>query len=546
MRQPRHLLIPNANSPELLARLLDMVARGMRSSRALAEALGVEIRTVDYYTQAGQWLNLLEVGEVVSLTPLGVEYVYAGPDRPQVYARAVWANPVVAELLAASNDKLPTVASIAATLSALDPDMAASTVRRRASAVRSLIAPAIGTRRVRPPDEGRQITLPFGLPKPEAPSPRLQRIGRKEYSPEAYRYLLSSLLDNGELELRHIRGLLDRAGADRAPIGGYVDMAIARGDAVRHDDTLVVTSACTRRAELVESVSSIILSDPQYRAYLDDSMAAAHDREAAVRRDQVASRFRPWDRRLFGKPLDPRTLEKDLSEVVLERSLSAFPLALPGVEPPVPPDGPFLERWEMLGVRVACPPSLARLQGGVAAINRLLRTARQNPEIARGPGLVDPRSRVHGGLLHPGETLPRAVPDTRSLRMRVLHNTPYVALTTAILLAHRQHPHQLVVHRSDGRWRVVWGKDSRGPLLPFLDAFGRTRGWVVARRPAGGLPDAALFDALEALGIVSVLGRQAVLSEKFFGQLRTAPEESEVHARLLPLAAALEGFLGDP
>jgi hypothetical protein len=35
-----------------------------------------------------------------------------------------------------------------------------------------------------------------------------------------------------------------------------------------------------------------------------------------------------------------------------------------------------------------------------------------------------------------------------------------------------------------------------------------------------------------------------VLSEKFFAQLRAAPEESELHARMAPLVSALEDWLG--
>jgi hypothetical protein len=541
--QPRHLLIPNANSPELLARLLEMVGRGIRTARALAEALSVETRTVGYYTQAAQWLNLLDVDEPCSLTPLGVEFVFANQaDRPAIYARAVWANPVVAELLAASNDKLPSVGAITARIAQLEPEMAPSTVRRRATAIRGLLAPAIGVRRVAPPDESRQMGLPFGLP-PTPPAPeRLETVGQREYSPDAYRFLVASLLDHGELQLRHVRGLLDRAGADRAPIGGYIDMAIARGDAVRVGKALIASAACAARAELVESVSSIMLSDPHYRAYLEDGRLARTDRLAAARFADRARRFRGWDRRLFGRPADPETLEQDLGDVVLERSLSAFPLAVRAAEPPLVEPGPFLATWTE-GIRVACPPTLVQLQGGVAAVNRLLRDLRQNPDRARVPNLVDPTVQVHRALLSPGEPVPRAVPDTRSLRIRVLMNAPYIALCGALLLVHRQQPHRLVVHRSGGRWRVKWDGDPRGQVLPFLDDLARSLGWVVCRRAQGGLPDSALFDGLEAVGIASVIGRQAVLSERFFGQLRDAPDELEVHALLGPLAEAVEGFL---
>ncbi|MEZ4321182.1 MAG: hypothetical protein R3F61_27150 [Myxococcota bacterium] len=541
---PRHLLVPNANSPELLTRLLDMVGRGIRSTRGLSEALDVEPRTVLYYTQAGEWLGLIDVDEDCELTPLGLEFVYAGDDRPMVYARAVWANPTVAELLVQSDDALPSVAAISAAVRRIDPEMAASTVRRRASAIRGLIAPAIGQPRARPPGEVRQMALPFGRPAPPPAPPDLESIGTREFSPDAYRYLLSSLLDHGELDLHHVRGLLDRAGAESAPIGGYVDMAIRRGDARRVGRALVITPAATQRAELGDSTTSVILSDPGYRAYLEDCRLAPHDRQAELRRDHVARRYRGWDERLLGHPLDPDTLDADLEAVLLDRPLSAFPVAVPGARQGSAEPGSFLERWSEPDLLVACPPTLAQLQGGVAAVNRLLRVLRANPDASRTPTLADPHQAVHGGLLSPGEAPPRAVPDTRTLRTRVLANAPYVTLSAALLLTHRRHPHRLIVHRHQGRWAVRFGPRVLGPVLGLFDDFARSRGWAVVRRVSGGLPDGALFDALEALGIASTFGKQAVLSEKFFAQLRSAPEESELHARMAPLVSELEDWLG--
>ncbi|MCB9677355.1 MAG: hypothetical protein H6737_19770 [Alphaproteobacteria bacterium] len=541
---PRHLLVPNANSPELLTRLLDMVGRGIRSTRGLSEALGVEARTVLYYTQAGEWLGLIDVDEDCELTPLGLEYVYAGEDRPRVYARAVWANPVVAELLAASDDRLPTVGAIAAAVRKIDPEMAPSTIRRRASAIRGLIAPAIGQPRARAPGEVRQMALPFGRTNPPPAPPDLEAVGTREYSPDAYRYLLANLLDHGELELHHVRGLLDRANAETAPIGGYVDMAIARGDARRIGKSIAITPAATQRAELVESTTSIILSDPVYRAYLEDCRLAPTDRHAALRRDQVARRFRGWDTRLLGHAVDPDTLDADLEAILLDRPLSAFPIAVPGARQGSTEPGAFLDRWADPDLLIACPPTLAQLQGGVAAVNRLLRAQRGSPEASRTPTLADVPQAVHGGMLHPGEVPPRAVPDTRMLRARVLANAPYVTLSAALLLTHRRHPHRLVVHRHHGRWTVRLGTRTLGPVLPLFDDFARARGWAVVRRAQGGLPDAALFDTLEALGIASTFGRQAVLNEKLFAQLRSAPEESELHARMAPLVGELEDWLG--
>ena len=543
MGQPRHLIVPNANSPELLTRLLDMVGRGVRSTRSLSEALGVEPRTVEYYSQAGEWLGFLEVGEECQLTPLGMEYVYAGKDQALVYARAVWANPLVAELLVASDDKLPSIRVVSEMISARDPNMAPTTVRRRASSLRGLIAPAIGVPRVRRRQDAHQLALPFGARLPPPPKRRLKSVGATEFNPDAYHYLLGGLYDYGELRLNQIRGLLDRAGAAHAPIGGYIRMVVERGDAERVSESLVATAAGSRRLDLLDSTSSILLSDPAYRSYLSDCLRSSSDLAAARRWRQQQSRYRSWDDRIVGHPVEPDTLLRELEEVLLERSLESFPVAVPEDER-VPKTGPFLEVWAQPELRIALPPSLAGLQGGVAAINRELRAVRQSPDATRAPSLASPVRWVHGGALHPGEAPPRAVPDTRSLRLRLITNSPYVTLTVALLLIHRGQPENLRVHRSRGRWRVRWKKRNIGALLQVMDRFAARRGYTVLRRPKGGLPDAALLDMLESVGIASTLGKQAVLSERFFGQLREAPEESEVFALLRPLVQTFEDDLG--
>ena len=76
-RRQRADLIPNANNPRLLQRLVRLVASGIRKQRALADVLQVELRTVHYYTQAGEWLGLLDTDREVHLTPRGVEFAFA-------------------------------------------------------------------------------------------------------------------------------------------------------------------------------------------------------------------------------------------------------------------------------------------------------------------------------------------------------------------------------------------------------------------------------------------------------------------------------------
>ena len=133
----RHVHAPNANSPQLLTRLLEMVARGVRSTRSLQETLGVGARTVQYYTQAGQWLGFLQTDGTATLTSLGLDYVYAGRRRSQVYAAAVWAQPLAAELLAGADGRLPSLDDVMAAVMVGEPELAPATARRRASAVRS-------------------------------------------------------------------------------------------------------------------------------------------------------------------------------------------------------------------------------------------------------------------------------------------------------------------------------------------------------------------------------------------------------------------------
>lgn len=538
----RHLQTPNANSPQLLTRLLEMVARGVRSTRGLQESLGVEARTVQYYTQAGQWLGLLEPDDTAALTPLGLDYVYAGPRRPVVYAEAVWAQPMAASLLS-GRDAQPTVEDVMAAVSAAEPELAPATLRRRASAVRSLIAPAVGRQPGRPAGAAaHQLALPLSMAPTQAPPPKLPLAAGKDWNPDVYRYVLGALLDFGELTLGHVRALLDRAGADALPLGGYVDMAIARGDAHRRNDRLTVTDDAIDRRELVESTNSIILSDPAYRRYLADAVEAETSREAEIRRDQLAARFKPWDRRVFGHPLRPEQVRVDLERVLMDRSLDAFPVARPSAPERVAVVDNFLDAWESERLTIACPPYLAQIQGGLAGVNAILRKARQGQNEVGLPTLAYRPVLAHGGLMHPGEPLPRSVPDLRSLRLRTLLCSPYPALITAILLLHRQRSDRFEVVRGTDGWEVRWGRKRLGPLLGLCDRFGRSRGWAVSRRP-GGIDGGTLVRSLEVLGIAWITGKRAVLEERFFGQLRRSPEEFEVFEQLQPLAMAIDDWL---
>ena len=208
----------------------------------------------------------------------------------------------------------------------------------------------------------------------------------------------------------------------------------------------------------------------------------------------------------------------------------------------MPVSEPFLDAWERPGLAICLPPLLNQLQGGVSAVNRLLRKARSGggvglPDIATVPALF------HGGILHPGEPLPRSVPDTRSLRLRCLMQAPYLSMMTAMLLLHRQRPALVEILRMKVGWSVRYRRERLGGALEILDDFASARGWLASRRATGGLGSAALLELLEVLGMATIGGRRALLDERFFTRLRAEAEEMEVFERLAPLASQLEAHL---
>jgi hypothetical protein len=536
--------IPGANSPQVLTRMLEVVSRGVRTTRGLQEALGVGVQTVRAYVHAAAWLSLVDTTDPVELSPLGLEYVYAGPRRAQVYARAVWSNPVAADLLVGSDGRVPDLDVIEDALGRVESGLADATLRRRASAVRGLIAPAVG--RPRPlsrEEDERQLGLALEHRAVAEAPPTLPRwVG--EHDPEAYRYVLACLLDHGELGVGHLRALLDRAGAPTLGLGGFLDLAVARGDGVRLQDRLIATAGAVARRDLAASTASVMLSDPGYRAYLDELLVPVPDREAAIRRDLLAKRYWPWDRRLFGESARHERLVADLERILVDRPLEAFPVAQVDNRVSLPVSEAFLDAWERPGLRIALPPSFGQLQGGLVAANRILKQARQGAHVAL-PDLADRPVVVHSGILHPGEPLPKSVPDVRTLRQRVVMHAPYASVVTALLLLHRLAPDRVQVTEDREGWAVRRPGGGR-PLLDWVDGFALSRGWLPIRRSGAGLPSRTFVAALEVLGVATVVGRTLVLSESLFGRLQTEAEELEVLGRLQPMCDAIEAHLSGP
>jgi hypothetical protein len=545
-RPPRHALIPNANNVRLLARLVEHVAQGVREPRTLAQLLDCELRTVHYYTQAGDWLGLLDTDEQSHhpfLTSLGLEYAYAGRDRPRVYSRAVWRNAFVQQLMAGRRS-LPPVDAIALFIQQAVPDMAMSTARRRASSVRSLLEPALRFPAPKPVP-AHQMVLDLGLSQPpEAVPTTLDLSIGTERSPDVYRVILRALLDFGELSLWHIRGILDAAGGRDCPVAPYVEMALDRGDAWRVGDRLVVSWGAVWRRDLADTLAGVALSDPGYRAYLDVLReTAAGDPMAAMDYARLSEVYSAWDRRIFGREIRPRELAADLDRVLLGRPIDAFPLAGEAGPEPGASTGPFLQLSDEEGLTIALPPTLAELVSGVSGVNAWLEAARRASEGLGRPTHLDRRELVHGGIFHPGEVRGRAVPDRITLRYRALAHVPHLALVAALLLAHRKLSGRVSLRLRDQGLELRLGRRRLGDLLFLLDEFCSEQGWLVSRRPRAGLAAPQLVEVLVTLGVAQRIGDLVVLAEPFYVRLQSDVEEHELMERLLPLSDRLVGFI---
>ncbi len=156
-RKQREELVPNANNPRLLMRLVGLIAAGLRRPRALAEVLEVELRTVHYYTQAAAWLGLVQGLSEVQLTRHGLALAFAEPrHRLRHYAHAVWRTPAARDLLL-GREEMPDAETVTDWIREQDPELAESTARRRASSIRSLLEPAIGRRPSPRTPQGEQL-----------------------------------------------------------------------------------------------------------------------------------------------------------------------------------------------------------------------------------------------------------------------------------------------------------------------------------------------------------------------------------------------------
>lgn len=541
--------IPNANNPRVLIRLIGLVAAGVRRQRALAEMLDLDLRTVHYYTQAGEWLGLLATHGDVHLTSHGMQLAFADPNqRLRLYAAAVWRNPFARDLLRGRRE-LPNLETITTfIMESADRGLSESTARRRASAVRSLLEPAIGRRPGKRTPQGEQIELAF--PPRTAPEALWADLGAvqlragTDHNPDVYSRVLTMLLNHGEISTGQIRAILDHVGAGDCGLSTYAEMAVTRGDAVRIADRLVVTRGAIERREVAPHGTLIAFTDPAYRAWIDAVLEPAPTGLKATREfERLAARHAAWDARIFGAPLTHATAPAAVASVLPGRDPRSLPIAGSAGAPLPETHEPFLSVLDVEGLPVCFPACLSQVAGGVSATNAVLRRVREAPVGVRLPGPADLRVRVHGGLLHPGETLPRSVPDNLSLRLRLLTQTPVLSLFAALLLLARRPDMRVRITDPGGGPVVTWGRAKVGPLLAVLAEFCRAQGWVCAHPVSGGLADHTLEAVARALGIGTRAGRRLVMDERLFVLLQEEPEARLTYEAMLPLVDRLQSWL---
>lgn len=509
---------PVLGNPRRLVRILEAVAGGVRRPASIARLLDVEGRVIRSYLGHAAWLGLLKNAAEPHLTRSGLDYVYSGPRRAQVLALAVREHPVLGAGA--------TVEQVAERL--VDEGVAGSdgAAKRDARAIFRLIDPV---RKLRAKSSGSE-QIPLGLGGAvDARGPTVEREPGDD-SLDVYVLVLRALLESGELRLNTLRGVLDEAGAGEAGLGSYVALALRRGDAERRGDAIVVTSGALARADLAESVVSVGLSDPDFRAWL----AAPESPGREVRR------CARWGRRLFGQ----ESAETALPRLLFGRSIATIPVAgAAGVHLPTVA-GAFLDVVVEPGLVLAFPGSLVRLAGGIGWVHQAWQRVVQNPAAVRAPGPLDARVAVHGGLLPPGEPPPRNIPDMLSLRLRALRTVPAFALFTAAGLLHRrrtlrlrQRGDALVIERP-GRADTSWGD--------LLRKLARERRWSLCP-VASSSRWRRLLETAEALGMMTRLPADGwTIDETLFWRLGTDPEHHALHDRLGPLADLVEASCDGP
>jgi hypothetical protein len=506
---------PALGNPRRLGRVLEQVFIGVRRPASIARVLDLELRVVRSYLAHATWLGLAKDAPEPHLTSAGLAWVLAGNRRGLRMAEVARAHPVLGPVIRGPAEQALVV--IGARLLEAGVQSTPALARRDARAILRLVTPHPAPPR---PPVSVQLSLAFSGPIDSA-RPFID-ADPGEDSLDAYAVVLRALLAEGELSLAGLRAVLDEAGATDAGLGGYAALALRRRDATRVGEQLVVTRGALARADLAESVVSIALSDPDFRAWLDGACASGEQ-----------GRCIRWARRLFaGAPV-----AEALGRLLLGRRVQSVPLAGDAGAPLPSSMGPFLDAALETPVAVAFPVSLTQLNGGIAWVHAAWRDRTRAPAAVRLPGPLDPRTLVHAGLFAPGEVRPRNIPDLLSLRLRALRAVPAFAVLAAAGLLHRRRRARLREREGD-LWVEYSAKDAE-PFSRWVQRLAQRRGWVLAKGPARpGWP--ALAQAAERLGILLRLRDLVTLDEALFMRLGADPDHREIHDRLVPFADLLD------
>lgn len=496
------MALPVSGDLRLLTRVLERVYGGVRRARALAESVDVPSARVNAALDAGEWLGVLTWDGDVRLTASGLA-VAAGRRRAPLWARLVREHPFFAASWPPSPEALLRAAEADEPLR--------GKARRQARALWRMTRPA----RAHVEVASRQLTLNLAT-EARVGRPVLDLRCGHDDNPDVYAVVLRALLDHGELTALQLRAVLDSAGGERCGIGGYLAMAVRRGDARRLGDVLVVTPGAVSRGDLAESPVTVALSDPEFRVHVLNLLANDVP---------LPARFRLWGDRLFGRV----PVGVALGRLLFDRPLTSVPVAGDAGAEVLPEVGGFLSSLGRPGLMLAMPMALRDVAAGLSGLNRTLR----QPTHATMPGALDRRLVVHGGLVFPGEATPRAIPDGVSLRIRAVRNAPAFAVLVALGLLDRRARARTT--RVGGELMVARAGGSMSVSL-LVQTLAHARGWWWA---SGGLTWGEAAGLAQGIGLVTLLDGRLTVDEGFFHRLQTDAEHRAVYEALLPLVDAL-------
>lgn len=501
------MAFPTSGNLRFLTRLLECVYTGVRRPRSLAQVVDVEVARVMASLDTGEWLGVLTWDGDVQLTARGVRIAASAKKR------TLWADVVLEHPFFQANPAADAARLLEITMA---EEPAPGRARRQARALWRIGRIARQTPAAAP----RQLQMEFPT-QAASPRPAVDLRAGLDDNPDVYAILLRALLDHGEIAPSQLRAILDRSGAERCGIGGYLAMAVRRGDARRFGDVLIVTPGAIRRADVAESPVTVALSDPELRVQILTHLSDG---------TPIAPRFRPWLARLFGTA----TVAAGLTRVLFDRPLASVPIASdPG--PEINPEPvPFLIGHEHRGLAVAVPSSLRQLTTGLSGMNRALRA--QAAQAAALPTPVDRKLIVHGALTRPGEQPPRAIPDGVSLRFRAVQNAPAFALIGALGLLDRRGRIRIRAVAED----LVIESPTRRNAAPnsmglLVRTLAHARGWFYT----AGIGWAEVAELADSIGLITTVGDRITLDEGFFHRLQTDPEHRGLYEGLQPLADSL-------